>query len=192
MLRFSAIGGLLTTKDDEKYILEYYERNSSLGVSVNDPLFWVQYSIARMLRREYSLCENYIAQAYGIVKKRGAFDPFQVETHEARFLLQSRLDGYKVDVFDAFEKARRNLERVVNRHGDDLFYPLEVSHLYLEYFGKFKDRFTERECMAFIEAADFMLDKMKGYSSQALERHSIGARSLKILTELKTSARAYI
>src|SRR5262249_30068309 len=124
--------------------------------------------------------------------KRAGYDTYQIDTHHARFLLVSRMAGYKPDYFDAFVRAHRYIVGVLTRREEDLLYPLQVSELYLDYFHTFKDRLTEAEVRRLIEAADLILQKIEKYPSSLLERNSVGKTTTRKLSELKIAGSAYL
>lgn len=78
------------------------------------------------------------------------------------------------------------------RREEDLLYPLQASQLYLNYFHKFKDQLTEGEVRRIITAADFILERIKGYPNSLLERNSIGQTTKASLKELKVTASGYL
>jgi len=192
MLRFSVIRALVHPRDGQRLIIDFFEKNAGLGIARYDPLYWVQYSIARMEDGRFDLCENYISQAYGIASTRQHYDTYQIDTHHARFLLQSRIANYKPDFFDAFVKAHKYIVGVLTRREEDLLYPLQVSQLYLDYFHRFKGELTEREVRHVMDAADFILKKIQKYPSSLLERNSVGQITTAKLKEMKTAALSYL
>ena len=193
MLRFSVIRALVSRRDGAKFIVQYFDGNSGLSIAHTDPLYWVQYSIARMDQKQFDLCENYIGQAYGIARGRRSYDTYQVDTHHARFLLESRISGFKDDdYFEAFKRAHKYVLSVLTRREEDLIYPLQVSQLYLDFFLAFKGRLTEREVAEIVKAAEFILDKISTYPTVLLERKSVGASTVSKMKELKAAAAAYL
>ena len=108
------------------------------------------------------------------------------------FLLQSRIENYKPDFFDAFVRAHKYVVGVLTRREEDLLYPLQVSQLYLDYFHRFKEELTSHEIGRLLEAADFILEKIQKYPSSLLERHSVGQTTTAKLREMKVAAISYL
>jgi hypothetical protein len=192
MLRFSVIRALVHPRDGQKLIIEFFEKNAGLGIARHDPLYWVQYSIARMEDRRFDLCENYISQAYGIARNRIHYDTYQIDTDHARFLLLSRIADYKPDFFDAFGRAHKYIVGVLTRREEDLLYPLQVSQLYLDYFHRFKDQLTDEELRRLVDATDFILEKIQRYPNSLLERNSVGQTTTAKLKETRAGASGYL
>lgn len=128
--------------DDTRIILKRYGTVRSLKFASDDPQFWLQYAIASLDSEDFKSAEDHFKSAFGLARRRGGYDPFQIENHHARFLLESRTKtNFWDDVFDAFSEANDIVQRQV-RNFREGFYPYRVARLYLPYLECHASKFS--------------------------------------------------
>jgi hypothetical protein len=133
MMRFGFIERILGDDDKGKKLVSYYENIRATGVGVQNPQFWLQYAIARMSFKDYQGAEGNFNTAFGLVDRRYSYDPFQIENHHARFLLESRTEtAYWSNYFEAAQEAHGILRDQMRRF-EEGNYPYKVASKYLSF-----------------------------------------------------------
>ncbi len=144
LLRFWNLSRLLASRTLPESV---FDRASYIPIIAADPLFWVQYSIAKMENGEFLPARRFVVTAYGKAKMKGAgFDTYQIDTHSARLTVRSIIDD---GVYDGFaqdlNKAIANLRAVVDRRPDDIYHASAVVTLLLTSKIVWKYEMSERE-----------------------------------------------
>jgi hypothetical protein len=133
MMRFGFIERILGDQDKGEKLVNFYENIRATGVGVQNPQFWLQYAIARMSFKDYEGAENNFDSAFGLVDRRRSYDPFQIENHFARFLLESRSETTQwPDYYEAAQKAHGILREQMRRY-EEGHYPYKVASKYLPF-----------------------------------------------------------
>jgi len=133
MMRFGFIERILGDADKEAKLVAYFEAIRASGVGVDNPQFWLQYAIACMSFGDYINADSHFETAFGLARSRGGYDPYQIENHHARFLLESRMKSSSWDdYYDSFSAANDIIQRQVSNYKEG-FYPYRVARLYLDY-----------------------------------------------------------
>lgn len=142
LMRYSTIETMISDPYKYEKLQRYYENIRSLRFSVDDPQFWLQYAIACMAFDDYAKAERHFDTAFGLADRRGGYDPYQIENHYARFLIQSRLqtENY-TDFFQAFSDANDIVQKQVASFREG-FYPYRIAMSYLDYIDKRIDKFS--------------------------------------------------
>lgn len=133
LMRFNIIESVITSDDKHQKITAFYENVRSLKFASDDPQFWLQYAIASLDSEDFKSAEDQFESAFSLARRRGGYDPFQIENHYARFLLESRTKtDFWSDFFDAFSEANDIVQRQIKNFREG-FYPYRVARLYLPY-----------------------------------------------------------
>ncbi|MEQ9634506.1 MAG: hypothetical protein RLW68_00325 [Devosia marina] len=144
LLRYWNLSRLL---DSRTLPEEVFDRASYIPSIAGDPLFWVQYSIAKMENGEYLPARRFVDTAYGKAREKGnGFDTYQIDTHAARLVIRSIVDngiyeGFALDL----NKAVAALRAVVERRGDDIYHASSVVTLLLTSNISWHYEMSERE-----------------------------------------------
>ena len=136
--RFANLERVLPAQGKGVALQNFYERLKSVPSIRRDPLFWLQYAMARLSLGELEVARRYFEQSYSIAN-RSNFDTYQIDNHYCRLLLREAEEtgnahtAYtKLD--DTIEILKRQVQResrhypyrsawnvvgVVNRHQVD-------------------------------------------------------------------------
>jgi hypothetical protein len=110
IVSFSHVNSFLNgNRDRMSFIINYYDSLKELNYYKNNSFFWLQYSIACLKYKDYSLAQQYVDVSYAKFKSSRYSVPFQCDNHQARILLQKIEDGKSDNVAQDFEKAHRLL-----------------------------------------------------------------------------------
>lgn len=145
--RFQAVQRLLPQAEDstQSAMETYYDSIKDVGKRVSDPLFWMHYSMVFTFRKNWARAKQCIETSRSLARKKG-FDPFQIDTQYARFLLDGVIDlAPEPDVAaNAFMEARRIIDHMIgtssNRH-----YPFRVAELYGAFYLQYGSRISETQ-----------------------------------------------
>ena len=107
LTRFANLERVLPTEGKRTALQNLYEELKSISTIRSDPLFWLQYAMARLSLGELDLARRYFEQSYSIAKPKH-FDTYQIDNHYCRLLLREAEDT--VDPDDAYQKVDRTIE----------------------------------------------------------------------------------
>lgn len=131
--RFGYIEQILSENDKEEKLVAFFEAVRGSGVGLNNPQFWLQYAIACASFGDYKNASSNFDTALSLAKRRGGYDPYQIENQYAKFLLESRSRSQDWDdYFDAISEAHDIVSRQMNNFTEG-YYPYRVARLYLEF-----------------------------------------------------------
>ncbi|SCJ53481.1 SIR2 family protein [Clostridium saudiense] len=167
ILAFSNLRIILNSKAENfaENIISFYERTKNLEFNKNNPFFWLQYAIARMDIKNYKEAKLYLDSAYAYASSEKSLDAYQLDSHKARFLLESTLfynnrdDAYK-NFMDAHTLIYYNSNKPANLH-----YPLKQAIFYHEFYVKFYEYFDQTQKAMFLFCCKQIKDKINEYSS---------------------------
>jgi len=154
LLKFSLYGRLIKGRREHEAIEKFYDECRTLSFASGDPLFWVQRSICNMNDKQFDISRRFVETAYGLAKRRLAFDTYQIDNHHARLILtQSREEGVSPNG-EREQRALSLLRSVLNRKSDDLYHPLSVMRLYAEIVDKWHDSLSQTQKVSLKNAID--------------------------------------
>ncbi|RRD61434.1 SIR2 family protein [Tannerella forsythia] len=182
VISFSNLQRILQ-KDTSEYkfnILRFFEEIRNMKHCSSNPHYWLQYAIARLSEREYELADNYFNSAYSFAKKLDWFDPYQIDNHYARHLLENEIyNGDKTTAMSQFLKAHKILsnpnDRSKTRH-----YPFRVAQKYYPFYEMYFSFLSKQDKIIFIHSCKEILNRIEGYM-----RNTEGYRIRKEVQETK-------
>jgi len=178
-LRYRHIRSILKKSQADALADGFFDGLHGLRTAKRDPLFWVQCSIAKSAVGAFAKCEDYIltARSYADGMKSTGYDPYQVDTHEAGFLVISRSQNYKTDVGFAFQRSVKLLEGVISRRDEDLERTLEVTTMYWDYYSVYKGQIDEITTANICNMLKRIRSRIDLYDKNVLERNKVGDRA---------------
>lgn len=182
LLKFSLYGRLIGGDAGSKIVENFYDECRVLSFAAADPLFWVQRSICNMKGGHFDISFRFVETAYATARKRGNFDPYQIDTHHARLLLTQSIEEGVSANGEREKLAQALLRSVLDRKGDDLYHPLSVMRLYIELVDKWRSTLSIAQKLALKKAID------GATSSIAAFKHLGRFRNLNELKTRLTSA----
>ncbi len=174
LTRYNNLDKLLNkTTGFNRAIFTFYENIVDCEYNRNNPLFWLQYAIARLADADYANSEYCFENAYAFAKLQ-AFDTYQIDNHYARYLLENAIyRGSQENSMRVFQEAHRKL--MTRRRGDEYkYYNYRVANNYLPFYERFYEGFSDNEKREFIRACFEMQNEIKRY----LERKDASNKNL--------------
>lgn len=157
LMRFGVIEGILSDQGKEKKLVAYYEAIRAVGVGLGNPQFWLQYAIACMSFKDYDVADEHFKTAFGLARRRGGYDPYQIENQFARFLIESRTESMKWgDAYEALKTAHEIIARQMSNFAEG-YYPYRVARNYLAFVEANNTAFNAEEKGRIIEWCKHLL-----------------------------------
>jgi hypothetical protein len=180
-MRFSMVERLLEPEHKGEKLKDYYEGLRRSGVGGQNPLFWLQYAIARKTFKDYSNARDHFDTAFALAKSMPAYDDYQIKNHWARHLLESAIDGAcHIDELDAFEEAHSIVVEQADEKSHGVF-PYRVAALYLEFIKAVADHITPAEANDFAGACDAVLQRIEFLDGPVKRRREVGLAKTNLL-----------
>ena len=150
--RYSFVERLFSDNGKREKLVEYYETLRQRGLGLNDPQFWLQYAIARMSFFDYSVAGDLFDTAYAKAAAMTDYDPYQIDNHYARFLLESSNRDADWEVAEPkFREAHEILLKQMNSKKQG-HYPYRVAANYLDFVERFETDMSQEDLEVFVEA----------------------------------------
>ena len=160
ILRFRFIEGLLSKEQRREKLVRFYEAVRRYGVGERNPQFWLQYAIARMSFGDYPNARKYFDTSFALAGRMGSYDDYQIKTHYARFLLESRMkeEGH-TDQIEAFFEADEILNEQMDK-SKSFYFPYRVASNYFQYCEKFINLFDSEQITMILKLATRMKSRI--------------------------------
>jgi len=144
LMDHSVIQNMLPKKNKRANTVKYYESIKNLRGAAHNPFFWLQYAIARLSFKDYEKAGFYFDTAYSYARQRPHFNTFQIDNHNARFLLEKSIDDNNLD--NCMNNFRRAHGILVHQIRDKRkHYPYRVAANYNPFYFHFRNRLTDRD-----------------------------------------------
>jgi tetratricopeptide (TPR) repeat protein len=144
-------------------LLPYFEKIKEIPYNKNNLHFWLQYAIACCNTKEYERADLYFKNARSYAVKLYKFEPYQIDTHYARFLLErqiERADGNPYKIFcEAHELLTKHYTSDLNKRN----FTFHVSEIYYDYYKHFFTSFDTEEQKSFLRKCEEMLTRVRKY-----------------------------
>jgi len=159
-VRFSFLEGYLPSKDRRGFLIRYYESMKLLSRFRREPLFWLQYAIARLALREFDEAKQLFDVAYSFAKSRGYSENRHLDNQFARYWLESRTYSEQYsDYMDAFNRAHQILTKQML--GEPLSYnPYRVAQHYYDFALRRRDVLSSGDRLVVIRACTDILRRI--------------------------------
>lgn len=115
-------------RDSEQVILSYYDELSKLSYYEISNFFWLQYAIACIEIKRFDRAQHYLDTAYGLIPE--GFVPFQINNQQARFYLESILNGNSHKPLEDFQTAHRILMLPISSPNDNEYNVVQLFGYY--------------------------------------------------------------
>ena len=113
--RFANLERVLPANGKGVALQNFYERLKSVPSIRRDPLFWLQYAMARLSLGELEVARRYFEQSYSIADSTN-FDTYQIDNHYCRLLLREAEEtGNAYTAYMKVDKTIEILKRQVQR-----------------------------------------------------------------------------
>lgn len=133
MYVFRNIQQIVDVEEDFDAVFSFYERIKDKTRLSDDPLFWLQYAIAKLFSGDRESAKNYLENSYGIAKRTG-FRTYQIDNQYARWLLESAIStGDSLEAFTAFDDAHGIIVNQLADHSH-AHYPFRIAIQYKDFY----------------------------------------------------------
>jgi hypothetical protein len=158
LMKFSVIERLLPDHNKRTNLVRYYDRlKVKVSWQKNDPQYWVQYAMARMMYHELDKAETNLRRAYEIAERKHYYDTEYIDAQWARLkLTRSQEESDALAAFDLFKEAHSKLVP----HANDLYKFRQVL-AYENVFAKHFHNFPPRQKIEFEHACKKMLSDIR-------------------------------
>lgn len=161
MYVFRNIQQIVDIEGDFESVFSFYEEIKRKSRLADDPLFWLQYAIAKLFSGDRASAKSYLDNSYGIAKRTG-FKTYQIDNQYARWLLESAVStGITSEAFAAFDEAHRIIVGQMASH-EQAHYPFRIAIQYRDYYLHHQHsldvqqtEFVKNAAQAVLSAAEF-------------------------------------
>ena len=82
----------------------------------NDPHFWLQYGMAQLTHKEYTVAQTYLDQAYALASRKNYAHTDHIDSQQARLYLLQAIDSNDSSdgIFQLFKKAHQLINKLEN------------------------------------------------------------------------------
>jgi hypothetical protein len=171
-VRYSFLEGYLPGNNRRDLLIRYYENAKVLSRFKSEPLFWLQYAIARLALKEFEEAKLLFDAAYAFSKARRYTENRHLDNQFARFLLESRTysDSYG-DYMDAFNRAHQILVRQMAAESNS-YNPYRIAICYYEFAVRRREDMNagdrvrlQRACAEVLKRINNGSDRLKRYGA---------------------------
>ena len=174
IISFSSLQRILQ-KDTAEYkfnILRFFEEIRNMKHCQSNPHYWLQYAIARLAERDYGLADSYFQNAYAYASRLDWFDPYQIDNHYARHLIENEIyNGDKETAMPQFLKAHKVLSNP-NDKNKTRHYPFKVAQKYFPFYEKYFSLLSKQDKVIFLHSCKEILNRIDSYM-QSVENYRI-------------------
>ena len=166
IVSFSRLQTIFNLNENPKLkplILNFFEAIKNTYFAKKNPFFWLQYAIARLSTRDYSISDLYFKTAYSFANEDSEFDTFQIDNHYARHILENEIYNGDLDsCMEQFIKAH-NLLMSKSDFNQNRHYPLRVAIIYGRFYDKFYGELKEKDKIVFLNSTNEISIKVSEY-----------------------------
>ena len=161
LVRFSTVERLIPDEGKRNSLIKYYDE---LKIRVPrqkfNPMYWLQYGMARISHGQLIEAQVLLDEAYKIADRMDGYDTSAIDVQQARIYLKQGIEAFNSKTaWESFDKGHRILASLDN----DKFKYRQLN-LYLEFFNK------KYEMLSSKSKADFV--KAVNHTRQSLEKSS--------------------
>jgi hypothetical protein len=184
LMAFSNLRRLLSGKPGNEGTIEQLFARLSRDVLINDePLFWLQYSIAKLDAGDLPIAENFLKTAYVRAAKQKGFRTYQLDTHALRLLLILEAAESPSSPIGRFADIVAKTELIISMIGDESHRDHAVRALegFEEFVGKRKAGMGTQEKNVLVFLLSQLIGGLGGLSESA--RATSGADAVRSALE---------
>jgi len=170
MYVFRNIQQIVNIEGNFDNIFAFYEEIKRKSRLADDPLFWLQYAIAKLFSGDQASAKSYLDNSYGIAKRTG-FKTYQIDNQYARWLLESAVStGSTTEAFGAFDEAHRIIVGRLASH-DHAHYPFRIAVQYRDFYLHHQHAFDAQQTEFVKNAAQAVLSASQFAHVELGKRH---------------------
>lgn len=159
--RFSFLEGLVDSPRRRELLIGFYQKIRTIPGCTRNPLFWLQYAIARLSFEQFAEAEVYFKTAYSYAGDGQNWYFRDIDNHYSRLLLESRTKSEEYDdYYDAFKQAHDKLYSQMIK-GDNRHYPYDRAKLYVPFIIARRGKFSAEQLRLFSAACRQILRNLE-------------------------------
>ena len=152
LMRYSKLRQIVPTDEPSRHVHAYYDRVRNLPPCVTNELFWLQFALSEIERKQFELAERHLKRSYAIASRMRGYDTYQIDNVWALMLLTREIDERKSNrAYSSFVEANRIIARQM-RERRHAYYPFRVATHYGQFWKTLAIQWNGEQRTAFIEA----------------------------------------
>lgn len=174
---FSNIKRMLPEDGKRELLIRFYEGLRTIDLERENPLFWLQYAMARMNQPQAGDLEqasSYLETALSIARTKKGFTTVDIETQQARLYIEHALHSAATadEAFFYFTEANSRLTRITR---EELYKtePYRPMHNYSSWFSKFGEKFDSAQLKEIKDSFDYIINNIKRLPSRIADEQVI-------------------
>ena len=163
--RFHIVSSLLPEDNRKGGLLDYYEQlKSILPWLKNDPNYWMQYAMAKMMwNKMYDDAQKLLETSYSVAEHKGDYDVSKIDNQQARlYLLIAQARPVESDKFSYFQKAD-----LILKHVEMDSYALHRISDMLDFYDKCFTSLSIKSRKIVLSSFKFYQEKIEKYIDEA-------------------------
>lgn len=187
MASFSNVKRMLPEEGRRELLIRFYEGLRTIELERENPLFWLQYAMARMnspKEGDLDQAAAYLKTALAFAKARKYFTTVDIETQYARLYIEHALHTARTadEAYGFFLKANELLSKITKQ---EIYKtePYRPMHNYSLLFSKFGSQFTLVQCSGFYALLVPIVENIKRLPPRIAEE-SVILTAKRILSEI--------
>lgn len=164
MASFSSVKRMLPEDAKRELLIRFYEGLRKIDLERDNPLFWLQYAMARMNQPKEGDLEQaatYLRTALALARGRKGFTTVDIETQQARLYIEYALHTATTakEAYEYFAEADSRLAKITK---DEIYKtePYRPMHNYEQLYAKFGEQFSERESRGMYDSLSYILQNI--------------------------------
>ena len=187
MASFSSAKRMLPNNSQRELLIRFYEGLRTIDLERENPLFWLQYAMARMSQPKDGDLEqaaSYLRTALALARKRNGFTTVDIETQQARLYIEYALHSASSasEAYAFFVEADTRLAKITKQ---EIYKtePYRPMHNYEQLYVKFGEKFNEKEGNGLYDSFQYILQNIKNLPARIADEPVI-LTSRRILREI--------
>lgn len=160
----------LSNRDNAVEIYRFYDSVRTTPFCESDPLFWEQFASSCIDSKMFNAAESCLKTAFAKANTMENYVPYQIETVQARYIIESCLDEMNTNPLPQIDKILNQLEEC-HEHLFKYFdypdnikaYQFKVAAEYLKIWDHCHNKFGPGQMKKFVFFAKDVLDKLNKY-----------------------------
>lgn len=164
LMRFSNVQSVLPVDRKMNAVITYYEGLKNLESCRKNPHFWLQYSIAALVLKEFNNARIKLETAYSHAKTRTAYNTFMIDNQSARIELEELIASPTKDrtkAMSSFRKAKTILNGQISKR-EYRFQPFRVARSYEPFLATHRAVLRPEDVEEIARGAQFVLSRISG------------------------------
>lgn len=132
-------------EDNQNLLINFFEKIRDCEFCKSNPHYWLQYAIIKLKEPNYEVAKKLFENAYAFAKKKTDFDPYQIDNHYARYLLENSINN--IDDPE-YMKTITQVQDILTEPGHlkrTKYYPFRVARNYYSFYEKYKAKMSKKE-----------------------------------------------